>query len=70
MQQNTKDFINGGLMLMLAIAAIGWSLSIGLEKEDRRQKIVQQDRCAKHGYAIDRWAERKGIENPCRKVGP
>ena len=41
---------------------------IAFEREERRQRIVQQHNCEQYGTSIAKWAEEKGLENPCDKT--
>ena len=38
---------------------------IGMQREERRQEIVQQSHCEHYGPSIAKWAADKGIKNPC-----
>ena len=53
------------LGLMAVIIAFAHILPIAFEREERRQRIVQQHNCEQYGAAIEKWAAEKGIENPC-----
>ena len=53
------------LGLMAFIVAFAHILPIAFEREARRQEIVRQHNCEQYGAAIAKWAEEKGIQNPC-----
>ena len=56
------------LGLMAVIVAFAHILPIAFEREERRQRIVQQHNCEQYGTSIAKWAEEKGLENPCDKT--
>lgn len=56
--------------IMAVIIAFAHILPIAFEREERRQRIVQQHHCEQYGPTIAKWAEEKGIENPCDKNQP
>lgn len=55
------------LGIMAVIIAFAHILPIAFEREERRQRIVQQHNCEQYGATIEKWAAEKGIENPCTK---
>lgn len=55
------------MICMAVIIAFAHILPIAFEREERRQQIVQQVHCEQYGPTIAKWAEEKGIENPCDK---
>lgn len=55
-------------VMALGVFAIFYSvIPVALEREARRQEIVQQHQCAQYGDAIAKWAAEKQIANPCDK---
>lgn len=56
------------LLCMGTIIAIAYILPIAFEREERRQEIVRQYNCDNYGPNIAKWAEEKGIKNPCDKT--
>lgn len=56
------------LGIMAVIIAFAHILPIAFEREERRQRIVQQHNCEQYGPTIAKWAEEKGLENPCDKT--
>lgn len=56
------------ILCMAVIVAFAHILPIAFEREARRQEIVQQVHCEQYGPTIAKWAEEKGLENPCDKT--
>lgn len=56
------------LILMGAVIALAFIVDEAFEREERRQRIVQQYNCEHYGPSIARWAEAMKIENPCAKL--
>ena len=53
------------ILVMGVVCAFMYILPIAFEREERRQRIVQQHHCEQYGPTMAKWAEEKGIENPC-----
>ena len=58
----TAMIILGSIALVLLL---GQFSIVVLDKEIRRQEIVQQSHCEHYGPSIAQWAADKGIKNPC-----
>jgi hypothetical protein len=39
---------------------------IAIEREARRQEIVQQVNCEQYGESMNAWAAERGLEKPCQ----
>ena len=55
------------ILVMGAVVAFMYILPIAFEREERRQRIVQQHNCEQYGPTIAKWAAEKQISNPCDK---
>jgi len=61
---NMNHIITLASLATFIICAV-FILPIALDRELRRQEIVQQYHCEQYGESIAKWATEKGITNPC-----
>ncbi len=54
------------ILVMGAVVAFMYILSIAFEREERRLEVVRQIHCQQYGDAMNEWARREGLEQPCQ----
>jgi len=52
--------------VIAVIASFYIILPIAFEREERRIEIVRQTHCQQYGDAMNKWAQDKGLEQPCQ----
>ena len=54
------------ILVMGVVIAFMYILPIAFEREERRLEIVRQTHCQQYGDAMNEWARREGLEQPCQ----